>query len=173
MSSNTSVETSMIPWLHFTGGDHLLFHSLTPTSKGSIAGACIVLVVLSLLERWIAGSRAVLEARWRKNALAMLSGRGRSSEQLPENCCDDDAKSDVITEAQAASVASSPAQPLRTIPPFIAAHDLPRGAIHALQALIGYALMLTFQAAYLLSIVFGLGLGEVFFGRMGGRMHLH
>ena len=31
----------------------------------------------------------------------------------------------------------------------------------------------TFQAAYLLSIVFGLGLGEVLFGRMGGRMHLH
>lgn len=66
MSSNTSVTTSMIPWLHFDGGDHLIFQSLAPTSKGAIAGACIILVLLSLLERWIAGSRAVLESKWRK-----------------------------------------------------------------------------------------------------------
>lgn len=30
----------------------------------------------------------------------------------------------------------------RTVPPFIAAHDVSRGAIHALQALLGYILML-------------------------------
>ena len=82
----------------------------------------------------------------------MLSGRGRSSEQLPENCCDDDAKSEVITEVQVPSVASSQAQSIRTIPPFIAAHDLPRGAIHALQALIGYALMLSVMCVHLMQL---------------------
>jgi copper transporter 1 len=76
--------------------------------------------------------------------------------------------------------------------PFILAQDIPRGAIHAMQALIGYALMLavmcvppfyglekvllklgcsvsyrTYQAAYIIPIILGLGLGEVMFGRMG------
>ncbi|KZP04549.1 Ctr copper transporter [Athelia psychrophila] len=182
MSSNTSVETSMVPWLHFDGGDHLLFQSLAPTSKGAIAGACIVLVLLSLFERWVAASRALLESQWKRNALALLSGRG--SEQLPETCCDE-TKSDVVDVQEvpsspagsSSSLAASPSKStMRTIPPFIASHDIPRGAIHALQALLSYALMLsvmTFQAAYLLSVVFGLGLGEVLFGRMGGRSHIH
>lgn len=68
-NSTNGVETSMIPWLHFTGGDHLLFKSLTPSSKGAIAGACIVLVVLALFERWVAARRGVLEARWRKRCV--------------------------------------------------------------------------------------------------------
>jgi solute carrier family 31 (copper transporter), member 1 len=84
--------------------------------------------------------------------------------------------------------------------PFIAAHDIPRGAIHALQASLGYTLMLavmyvfssyfpmqqswrdlivsltscrTFQAAYFITVVIGLGLGEVLFGRIGGSTHVH
>jgi len=64
----------------------------------------------------------------------------------------------------------------RTIVPFIAKHDIPRGVIYALQALLGYILMLaimTFQAAYLISIVIGLGLGEVLFGRFGDNKHVH
>jgi len=51
--------------------------------------------------------------------------------------------------------------------PFTPAQNIPRGAIHALQALLGYFLMLavmTFQAGYLISVVIGLGLGEILFG---------
>ncbi|KIM88492.1 hypothetical protein PILCRDRAFT_814390 [Piloderma croceum F 1598] len=50
---------------------------------------------------------------------------------------------------------------------FTPAQNIPRGAIHALQALLGYFLMLavmTFQAGYLIFIVVGLGLGEILFG---------
>ncbi|KAJ7104350.1 CTR copper uptake transporter [Mycena belliarum] len=53
-------------------------------------------------------------------------------------------------------------------PPFIPKHDLARGALHALQALLGFAFMLavmTFQAAFILSVVGGLGVGEMMFGR--------
>jgi copper transporter 1 len=80
--------------------------------------------------------------------------------------------------------------------PFIAAHDIPRGAVYALQVLLGYTLMLaimyalliclfvgcwthyfvicrTFQAAYLISIIIGSGLGEVLFGKIGGARHVH
>ena len=79
----------------------------------------------------------------------------------------------------------------RTSPPFVASHDLPRGVMFAFQALLAYLLMLavmcaplpsyltfshqltlilssrTFQAAYIISIIVGLGLGEVLFGRSG------
>lgn len=58
--------TTMIPWLHFAGGDNLLFKSLRPSSTGAITAACIVLIALAVFERWVAGMRASLEARWRK-----------------------------------------------------------------------------------------------------------
>ncbi|KAF8203287.1 Ctr copper transporter family-domain-containing protein [Pholiota molesta] len=60
-------------------------------------------------------------------------------------------------------------------PPFVAAHDIPRGILFALQMAVMYLLMLaimTFQAAFLISIILGLGLGEVAFGRIAaGRRH--
>jgi hypothetical protein len=49
----------MIPYLHFTGGDYLFFAGLAPTSNGAIAGACIVLVILAILERAVAGARGI------------------------------------------------------------------------------------------------------------------
>lgn len=54
----------MVPYLHFTGGDNLLFKTLTPSSHGAIAGACLILVFISLLERWFATVRSRLTAHW-------------------------------------------------------------------------------------------------------------
>lgn len=54
----------MVPWLHFTGGDNLLFEPWRPTSHGAIAGACVALIALSIFERWINAVRAVLEGHW-------------------------------------------------------------------------------------------------------------
>ena len=73
------------------------------------------------------------------------------------------------------------------MPPFIVAHDLPRGLVYMLQATINYALMLavmlvhsalfsrpsvdlfilsrTFQVGYFVAIIVGLGIGEATFGR--------
>ena len=63
--SNPDMEMVMMtPWLHFIGGDNLLFKSLHPSSHGAIAGACIVLGLLAIFERWLAGTRAVLETEW-------------------------------------------------------------------------------------------------------------
>lgn len=56
----------MVPWLHFTSGDHLFFKSWHPESAGAIAGACIGLVLLALFERWLSATRSVLEAHWRR-----------------------------------------------------------------------------------------------------------
>jgi hypothetical protein len=78
---------------------------------------------------------------------------------------------------------------MRPAPPFIRAHDITRGVMHAGQTALGFAFMLvvmcvslfqlgctvcfvytclvirTFQASFILAIVVGLGAGEVLFGR--------
>ena len=70
MSMATSTSSSdmemvmMTPWLHFVGGDNLLFKTLHPSSHGALAGACIILGLVAIFERWIAATRGVLEARW-------------------------------------------------------------------------------------------------------------
>jgi solute carrier family 31 (copper transporter), member 1 len=64
-SSPEATMTMMIPWLHFAGGDNLLFKSLHPSSRGAIAAACIVLIAIAVFERWVAAMRGSLEAHWR------------------------------------------------------------------------------------------------------------
>ena len=65
-NDSDAMEVMMIPWLHFAGGDNLFFKTLHPSSGGAIAGACIVLVALAILERWVSGMRANLDGYWRK-----------------------------------------------------------------------------------------------------------
>ncbi|OCH96597.1 hypothetical protein OBBRIDRAFT_809092 [Obba rivulosa] len=167
----------MKPYLHFTGGDNLYFKSWLPSSKGAIAGACIALVALAIFERWIAASRGVMEAHWQRRALAVTTAKYHTTD-LPTPSKE---KTSVdIEEVDTQSLPSKPGEkgPLlperrfpRTIPPFIPTHDIPRGALYAVQAVLGYALMLavmTFQAAFIISTILGLGIGEVLFGRLGG-----
>ncbi|KAF8889554.1 Ctr copper transporter [Gymnopilus junonius] len=64
----------------------------------------------------------------------------------------------------------------RNTPPFIFSHDVPRGILHAGQSALGFAFMLvvmTYQAAFLISIVVGLGVGEMIFGRHVGAASAH
>jgi copper transporter 1 len=167
--SNTSTSRidTMIPYLHFTGGDNLFFKSWHPYSHGAIAGASIALVVLAILERLLFSIRGALEARWRRSALALNAvptverDTFLSRKQI--------AKEEVICEDEPGSTRSPIIQRRRTIPPFVLSHDVARGALYSLQALLYYALMLavmTFQAAYIISIIIGLGLGEILFGRI-------
>lgn len=65
-SSTMAMDIMMVPYLHFTGGDFLFFKSWSPSSHGAIAGACIGLVALAILERWIHGVRGVFEDVWRR-----------------------------------------------------------------------------------------------------------
>jgi copper transporter 1 len=64
--SSSGGDGGMVPYLHFTGTDTLIFKAWTPKSPGAIAGACIGLLCLALFERWVSGMRSVLEARWRQ-----------------------------------------------------------------------------------------------------------
>ncbi|KDQ63867.1 hypothetical protein JAAARDRAFT_189392 [Jaapia argillacea MUCL 33604] len=182
-SSNSPMVTMMTPWLHFTGGDDLYFHSMHPSSKGAIAGACIVLVALAIFERWIAAIRHVKQAQWREQALSMIARPSAPIHERKESPPPAEL-ADRETDITIQSLPNDSPSPIpghihrhpRLVPPFIAAYDLPRGAMYASQALLGYTLMLaimTFQAAYIISIIVGLGIGEMVFGRMGSFSASH
>ncbi|KAI0824132.1 Ctr copper transporter [Trametes gibbosa] len=180
-SSNTSMVVMMVPWLHFTSGDNLLFETWHPSSKGAIAGACVGLAVFALFERWVNAMRGAAEAHWDRKTLALMFDR-----TTQPSCPSPDTPVDIKASGSVEEVKVGDLKPLesparqrrssRTIPPFIPAHDIPRGVLYAFQALLTYALMLvvmTFQAAFIISIVVGSAIGEVLFGRTGGaKSHL-
>jgi hypothetical protein len=63
---SSSERITMIPYLHFAGGDHLYFSSWQPSSHAAIAGASIALFVLAILERLLRVTRGALDTRWRR-----------------------------------------------------------------------------------------------------------
>ncbi|KAH9176947.1 hypothetical protein EDB89DRAFT_2204289, partial [Lactarius sanguifluus] len=138
-SSNTPTSRldMMTPYLHFTGGDNL-FKSWRPSSNGAVA-ASIALMALAVSERFLFSIRGAMEARWRRRHTFFYEAgneRGRCLRGRYDR------------------------KQRRTITPFVFSHDAARGALYSLQAL------LTFQAAYIISVVIGLGLGEVSFERI-------
>ncbi len=172
-SSNSSVLDMMVPYLHFTGGDNLLFEAWHPSSNGAIAGACIGLVLFAIFERWVNCVRGVLEARWRQQCVPCPFGAWRNADpsavlralatmtsSTTNNACHTSGSpSSLLQSSKVKEVGTSdieevnvsplPSQPgrrlqrpIRTIPPFIPSHDIPRGALFAFQALLYYVLML-------------------------------
>ncbi|KAJ7073225.1 CTR copper uptake transporter [Mycena belliarum] len=134
----------MMATMHFTpiaGADTLWFAGWAPRSAGGLLGACLGLFALAVFERWVAARRAVLSAAWARQARQALNGgRGGGGREGRR------------LEA----------------PGFDVRVDLVRGALHAGQAVLGFAFMLAvmmFQAGYLLAVVLGLGVGEMLFGR--------
>jgi solute carrier family 31 (copper transporter), member 1 len=155
-SNGVSTMSMMMPYLHFTGGDYLFFQSWHPTSPGAIAGACIGLASLAILDRWIAGSRSVLESHWRQRCVILCfvaaifpncnRDRGLDLTSRPRTADISEKSGFVVKDGIRAE--SRPAVPMHptsaklTILPFIPKHDVPRGIIHAGQSLLSYILML-------------------------------
>ncbi|RPD81786.1 hypothetical protein L226DRAFT_541428 [Lentinus tigrinus ALCF2SS1-7] len=167
-TSNSSTMVMMVPWLHFTGGDSLIFKSWHPSSHGAIAGACIGLVIFAIFERWVNAMRGVLSVYWRTSSSI--------SKPLKVSAVSDGVEEVNISPVPSQRPALRVRRVPRTIPPFLPSHDIPRGALFAFQALLYYVLMLavmTFQAAYIISIIVGLMIGEVLFGRYAGGAKTH
>ncbi|KAJ7192946.1 Ctr copper transporter family-domain-containing protein [Mycena haematopus] len=146
----TMATGTMTPYLHFTRGDILWFNGWVPQSNGALAGACIGLFILTLIDRWLAAVRGMMEAHWRE--AARVAAKKTASDK---DGGDDKGR---IKKMRLCA------------PPFIPAHDIMRGLTHAAQSLLGFAFMLavmTFQASYIITLVLGLGIGEMLFGRYG------
>ncbi|KAF8956846.1 CTR copper uptake transporter [Flammula alnicola] len=151
---------SMTPYLHFKLGDTLWFLGWVPQTKGAMVGACIGLFLLALVDRWLAAIRATAERSWRQRAHIIHTNKLNSL-----------AKSHPVTRPRLSAILT-----LRSAPPFIPAHDVVRGILHAGQAALTFAFMLavmTYQASFILSIVIGLGVGEMLFGRFISAASVH
>ncbi|KAF9553358.1 hypothetical protein CPC08DRAFT_234169 [Agrocybe pediades] len=151
---------TMTPYLHFSAGDTLWFLGWVPQSKGAIGGACVGLFLLGLVDRWLAAIRSTANTYWRtRGQIAMANRLNSSNAARPAN-----------RSVLSRSVGT------RYIPPFILSHDLSRGILHAAQMALNFAFMLvvmTYQVAFILSIVIGLGVGEMIFGRYIYAAHSH
>ncbi|TFK17025.1 hypothetical protein FA15DRAFT_676376 [Coprinopsis marcescibilis] len=173
----------MVPYFHATAGDHLLFKEWVPTSPESIAGTCIGLFFFSVFERSAAAARVVLDEHWKHRALALAARNSRTSDDsaYQTRSLEKQASSPSLQQPNDESITEVPREamtllvrhriPRRTIPPFVASHDIPRGVLHAFQSALGYILMLaimTFRVEFFFSIVAGLGVGVILFGRVGG-----
>ncbi|KAI0085508.1 CTR copper uptake transporter [Irpex rosettiformis] len=155
----------MLPYLHFTPGDMLWFLGWVPSSAGTMVGTCIGLFLLGIVERWIAACAAVMHAHWAKRAQILQSNR-QNAKGLPVASYTTPA-SETKSGPRTGTVLRD-AMTMRTTPPFIASHDILRGIVYAGRAALQFAFMLaimTFQVGFILSIVVGLGVGEMLFGR--------
>ncbi|KAF8553649.1 Ctr copper transporter [Imleria badia] len=151
-TGSMSMSTSMTPWLHFGNTDHLLFQTWQPSSHAAVGGACFGLFLFSIMERCLGAYRRTQESHWRTKAILMSSGL---------HACDSK------EEGPKASRDGS-----QRVAPFIPSHDIPRGVLQAIQSTFAYTLMLvvmSYNGAYILSVILGLGVGEVLFGRFGPR----
>ncbi|EUC65521.1 Ctr copper transporter, putative [Rhizoctonia solani AG-3 Rhs1AP] len=179
-SSGSSSETMamMIPYLHFTGGDYLFFDTLVPTSKGAIAGACIVLAVLAILERAVAGARGIFALYVIHRHKKLLQQKGTSGQyMIAQEAVPHEEK---IVEIEGSTTTTSsrtspafitgplPAQRQRSMLPLLWPYELARGGLFIVQSFLVYAIMLavmSFNAAYIICIIVGTGIGEILFGR--------
>jgi len=66
MMGSTEGTMMMVPYLHFTPGDTILFREWVPKELGPFVGACIGLFLLGILDRWLAAMRGLMETWWKQ-----------------------------------------------------------------------------------------------------------
>jgi len=157
---------NMLMYLHFTIGDNLWFFGWAPGTAGAMAGACIGLFMLAIAERWVVAMRGVIEEHWSMHAQIVLSNKLNKTSSMAAST-----PSEERTNPSSLDAAQSRFGWLwhhAQAPPFILAHDIPRGILQIVIASINFLLMLTvmtFQVGFIFAIVVGLGIGETLFGR--------
>lgn len=155
----------MTPYFHWMAdADALFFRAWVPGSLGALVGACFALVALAIFERFLANAKGLVEAWWRRRHAAQLA----HTLVTPDNASIHSHSKSLESGSGATYLMGAVAPPL--VAPFELVHDLTRGAMQGVQSLIGFFLMLsvmTYNAAFLISIVVGLAVGEVAFARLG------
>ncbi|KAK7455772.1 hypothetical protein VKT23_010804 [Stygiomarasmius scandens] len=167
MDGDMSLASGMMRmYFHFTPGDVLWFQGWVPASNGAMAGTCIGLFLLAIIDRWLAATRGCMEIFW-----------ARSAQVIQANQLNRSKSNGIAHESQSFSLQNVLLLRTRFAPPFIPSHDIVRGLFYIAQAGLGYLFMLaimTYQVGFIFSILIGLGFGEVMFGRYAkgaGVMH--
>ncbi|CAE6403454.1 unnamed protein product [Rhizoctonia solani] len=152
----------MTPYFHWmANADALYFKAWVPRTPAGIVGACIGLFCLALFDRFLDGARGLVEAWWRRQQASNVT----QSLVTPDN-----ASGHSYTKSiEGGREYLMGAYPVPLVAPFEPTRDPIRGAMKAVQSLIGFLLMLsvmTYNAAFLISVILGLGIGEVVFARL-------
>ncbi|KAJ7764702.1 Ctr copper transporter family-domain-containing protein [Mycena metata] len=132
-ASNSSDSSSMMDrmmmksYLHFTGGDTVLFTTIVPTSHGAIFATCLVFFLISVGDRYLRTAVRSAERHFAQRAKQLTSAHyhfanTESGSEVP------------ATETKAPAPAVSQR--------FILSNELTRGALAGLQSTLHYLLML-------------------------------
>lgn len=160
------------------GQGNLWFSGWTPTSPSSTAGACIGLFFLALFSRLLAAIHAAASDAWSNaHVLAGEGARIALPDDLPSPSLASSTSNPSFEKPQPSGKAKDD---LAKAPPFIPSIDVPRAILFAFQAFVSYMLMLavmTYSVWFFISIIAGLAVGELAFGRFvghgeGGGVHL-
>ncbi|PAV15975.1 CTR copper uptake transporter [Pyrrhoderma noxium] len=164
----------MLPYLHFTLGDIVWFQGWVPQSAGAVFGVCVGLFLLAIVDRWVAACRSLMEVHWLKHSRLILANRLNASQSLPQYTEPSLAKGNDEDKGSLPLKSEKPSVNRVSIP-FIPSFDIPRAVLQMAQATLEFAFMLvvmTYQVSYIISIIIGLGVGEMLFGRYHSHAHL-
>ncbi|KAK9370357.1 Ctr copper transporter family-domain-containing protein [Lipomyces kononenkoae] len=160
MSGDPSMSMSSMSF-HTSFTDFLFAQQWTPSSRGQYAGTCIFLIVLAVIYRMIHVLKHRMERYY--NARARQYSRSMSTASLQT-------EKDGTFEKSVAGTTAEPDRPLqfRNVRPWRVSMDIPLALIQLLLSGAAYLLMLavmTFNVGYFLSVLGGIFLGELLFGR--------
>ncbi|KAK9238641.1 Ctr copper transporter family-domain-containing protein [Lipomyces kononenkoae] len=162
MSSDPSMSMSSMSF-HNSVSDFLFANAWTPSTRGQYAGTCIFLIVLAVIYRLIHVLKHRMERYY--NALARQYARSISISTASLQTDKDGTFEKSVAEANV-----KPDRPLqfRNIRPWRLSTDFPLALVQFFLSGVGYLLMLavmTFNVGYFLSVIGGIFLGELLFGR--------
>ncbi|KAI0049055.1 hypothetical protein FA95DRAFT_1557320 [Auriscalpium vulgare] len=136
---------------------------------------CVTLFAIALCDRFLFALRSIIDKELLRQRNAQYEQCGPESLEM-SLVADREDNAENSEDQRLLSATSNCLVYQRHPPPFMASYDFAHAALFAAQATLGYALMLgamsspvltSTSAAYLISILVGLGVGEIVFGRFG------
>ncbi|KAF8431397.1 putative Ctr copper transporter [Terfezia claveryi] len=173
--TQTSGKSMMKMAFHTSTTDNLFSEAWTPKTTGQYAGACIFLIVLAIIYCALAAFKSIQDAKWHKVEKArgvVVAGMGRIG--LRSIAVDEAKPAGAVANLETEGNGNSGKETEGGNTPWRLSIELPRAATSTVVSGVGYLLMLavmTFNVGYFLSVLAGIFVGELAFGRLHKHGH--